>query len=130
MNTGDRKEVLLGTLFEAEGIEIVIRKTPSAQRVRRGSAAVEVPSDRAPVTSTEDDKRQPNGPAQVNAVRVMLGIKQVLVRVPFSRATLLRLVETGGFPKPCKIASKRIAWFEDDILAWQKSLECSSSKIG
>jgi prophage regulatory protein len=53
----------------------------------------------------------------------MLSIKHVLARVPFSRSTLLREVERGGFPKARAIAPSRVAWFEDEVEAWQKALD-------
>lgn len=56
-------------------------------------------------------------------VRTMLSIKQVLAKVPFSRATIYREMEAGRFPKAKQITPHRIAWFEEDILAWQDAIE-------
>ncbi|SHH42914.1 prophage regulatory protein [Bradyrhizobium erythrophlei] len=49
----------------------------------------------------------------------MLSIKQVLALIPFSRATLYREMEAGRFPAAHEIAPRRIAWFKDDVAAWQ-----------
>lgn len=55
--------------------------------------------------------------------RKMLNLKQVLAIVPLSRATLYREMDAGRFPKAREIALRRIAWYEDDIQAWQASLD-------
>jgi prophage regulatory protein len=55
-------------------------------------------------------------------LRKMLGLSQVLALVPFSRTTLYREMCEGRFPKAREIASRRIAWYEDDVKAWQEGL--------
>lgn len=55
--------------------------------------------------------------------RKMLNLKQVLEIVPFSRATLYREMEEHRFPKAREIAPRRIAWYEDDVTAWQLALD-------
>ncbi len=50
----------------------------------------------------------------------MLSIKQVLALIPFSRATLYREMEAGRFPAAPEIAPRRIAWFKDEVVAWQR----------
>ncbi|MET4090577.1 AlpA family phage regulatory protein [Bradyrhizobium sp. S3.5.5] len=55
--------------------------------------------------------------------RKMLGLKQVLAIVPLSRATLYREMDAGRFPKAREIAPRRVAWYEDDIEAWQAALD-------
>jgi prophage regulatory protein len=57
----------------------------------------------------------------------MLGMGQVLSLVPFSRSTLYREMDEGRFPKAREIAPRRIAWYEDDVMAWQESLD---KKVG
>jgi prophage regulatory protein len=49
----------------------------------------------------------------------MLSIKQVLALIPFSRATLYREMKAGRFPTAHEIAPRRIAWFKDEVAAWQ-----------
>ena len=53
----------------------------------------------------------------------MLSMKQVLALVPFSRATLYREMEAGRFPPAHEIAPRRIAWFVDDVKAWQTGIK-------
>ncbi|MGY4313711.1 helix-turn-helix transcriptional regulator [Bradyrhizobium sp. JR3.5] len=55
--------------------------------------------------------------------RKMLGMSQVLALVPFSRRTLYREMDEGRFPKAREIAPRRIAWYEDDVTAWQEELD-------
>lgn len=55
--------------------------------------------------------------------RKMLNLKQVLAIVPFSRSTIYREMEEGRFPKAREIAPRRIAWYEDDLTAWQLALD-------
>jgi len=57
----------------------------------------------------------------------MLGMPQVLSLVPFSRSTLYREMDEGRFPKAREIAPRRIAWYEDGVMAWQESLD---KKVG
>lgn len=40
--------------------------------------------------------------------------------VPFSAATLWRLVNAGKFPKPVKVTDQITAWRVSDIQAWSK----------
>ncbi len=53
----------------------------------------------------------------------MLSIKQVLALIPFSRATLYREMEAGRFPAAHGIAPRRIAWFKDEVAAWQLGIK-------
>ena len=62
-----------------------------------------------------------------NGIRKMLGMSQVLALVPFSRSTLYREMEEGRFPKAREIAPRRIAWYEDDVKAWQSGLDKKAS---
>lgn len=55
--------------------------------------------------------------------RKMLNLKQVLAIVPFSRSTLYREIEERRFPKAREIAPRRIAWYQDDVMAWQLALD-------
>lgn len=57
--------------------------------------------------------------------RKMLNLKQVLAIVPFSRSTIYREMEEGRFPKAREIAPRRIAWYEDDVTAWQRAIDKS-----
>ena len=57
--------------------------------------------------------------AAAGEIRPMLSIKQVLALIPFSRATLYREMQAGRFPAAHEIAPRRIAWFKDEVAAWQ-----------
>ncbi|KQB57162.1 MULTISPECIES: AlpA family transcriptional regulator [Acidovorax] len=43
---------------------------------------------------------------------------QVLVFIPFSRATLWRRVSAGTFPAPVKLSERITAWRVEDIRQW------------
>ena len=43
---------------------------------------------------------------------------QLLRIVPFSSATLWRLVGAGNFPKPVKLAPGVTAWEADAVISW------------
>ncbi|WP_456843597.1 helix-turn-helix transcriptional regulator [Bradyrhizobium sp. USDA 4510] len=49
-------------------------------------------------------------------------MRQVLALVPFSRATLYNEMTAGRFPKAHEIAPRRIAWYTDEVKAWQEGL--------
>jgi predicted DNA-binding transcriptional regulator AlpA len=61
--------------------------------------------------------------AQDGGTRKMLTIKQVLKLVPVSEKTLYRMQRDKDFPRSHPLDGKRRFWFEDEIAAWQKSLE-------
>jgi len=54
--------------------------------------------------------------------RRMLNEKQVLQIVPVSTVTLWRMEKSGRFPKGTYISANRKVWFEDEIVAWQNSI--------
>jgi prophage regulatory protein len=62
------------------------------------------------------------GEAEKPQFRPMLSMKQVLKIVPVSRSTLGRMINAGRFPKSHPLSDGRVAWFEDEIIAWQESL--------
>jgi prophage regulatory protein len=43
--------------------------------------------------------------------------------LPFSSATLWRMVRAGKFPKPVKLADRVTAWPAADVDAWRQSRE-------
>jgi len=65
------------------------------------------------------DEDQGEQHAAAAEIRPMLGMKQVLALITFSRATLYREMEAGRFPTAREIAPRRIAWFKDEVAAWQ-----------
>jgi predicted DNA-binding transcriptional regulator AlpA len=56
------------------------------------------------------------------AVRKMLTLEEVLTVVPVSETTLYRMQMDGRFPRSHAGLGQRRFWFEDEIRAWQDSL--------
>ncbi len=52
----------------------------------------------------------------------LLRLDQVLDRVPISKSSVLRQVAEGRFPRPVRVGERRVAWLEDEIVAWQTAL--------
>jgi predicted DNA-binding transcriptional regulator AlpA len=55
--------------------------------------------------------------------RRMLNEKQVLDIIPLSRTSIYRLEKAGKFPRSTYISPNRRVWFEDEIVAWQHSVD-------
>jgi prophage regulatory protein len=55
--------------------------------------------------------------------RRMLDEKQLLAIVPLGRSTLLRKEKEGKFPKSTYISANRRIWYEDQIVAWQNTVD-------
>jgi prophage regulatory protein len=49
----------------------------------------------------------------------LLRLEEVLARVPISKSSVLRQVSEGLFPRPVRVGERRVAWVEDEIIAWQ-----------
>jgi prophage regulatory protein len=62
--------------------------------------------------------------------RRMLNEPQVLEIVPVSRTTLHRMGKAGTFPKGVFISPNRKIWYEDEIVAWQESVDAFDPKRG
>jgi predicted DNA-binding transcriptional regulator AlpA len=52
------------------------------------------------------------------AGRRLVLVPTVLKRIPFSEATMWREIAARRFPGPVKIAARRVAFFEDEIVNW------------
>ena len=50
-------------------------------------------------------------------------IKDVLLLTKFSRVTIYRLIRDGRFPAPVAVSGRSNRWREDDIMAWEDSLD-------
>jgi predicted DNA-binding transcriptional regulator AlpA len=61
-------------------------------------------------------------PASQGELRPMLSEKQILDRLPIARSTLQKW-EGKIFPKSVPIGPNRKAWYEDEVVAWQKQRE-------
>jgi prophage regulatory protein len=54
-----------------------------------------------------------------NQVRFLLR-PEVQARTGLSASTLYYMIGRGAFPRPVRLTPRRVAWVEDDILAWQE----------
>ena len=61
--------------------------------------------------------------AYKSIARRMLNERQVLEIIPISRTTLYRMEKAGRFPKCIYISPNRRVWYEDEIVAWQNSVD-------
>ena len=50
--------------------------------------------------------------------RRLLRRPEVLDLVQFSLTTLYRLMANGDFPRPVKLGTRAVAWWEDEVLEW------------
>lgn len=48
----------------------------------------------------------------------MLTKKDLKTLVPYSHQHIARLEKAGGFPKRVQLGQCRVAWIEEEILAW------------
>lgn len=58
-----------------------------------------------------------------DTVRSMIRINDILRRLGIARSTLYEWVEAGEFPRPVNIGGMIVAFYEDEIAAWQKERE-------
>ena len=54
--------------------------------------------------------------------RRMLSVEDVLALIPVSRSTLFRMERSGQFPESHYVSPNRRLWYEDEVLAWQKTV--------
>jgi len=47
-----------------------------------------------------------------------LRLSEVRNRVPYSRATIYRLITAGQFPRPYSLGARAVAWLESEISTW------------
>jgi predicted DNA-binding transcriptional regulator AlpA len=66
------------------------------------------------------DDRATLVPDQREELRRMLSEKQILDRIPIARSTLQDWEKVKLFPKSVQIGPNRKAWYEDEVVAWQK----------
>ncbi len=48
----------------------------------------------------------------------LLTRKQVSTEIGLSERHIVRMVERGRFPRPCKIGTRHVRWFRSDLDAW------------
>jgi prophage regulatory protein len=59
--------------------------------------------------------------SEVDRGRKLLRLSAVLNRTGLSRATTYALMNAGEFPRPVRLSSRAVAWFEDSIDNWIES---------
>jgi len=57
------------------------------------------------------------------AMRNMVRMNDLLQRLGIGRRTIYDWMEAGTFPRPVNIGGKAVAFYEDEIAAWQKERE-------
>lgn len=53
----------------------------------------------------------------------LLKIREVVEQTTLHRATIYRLMNSGDFPKPVRITSRRVAWRRSEVEAWKEARE-------
>ncbi len=53
----------------------------------------------------------------------LLRIAEVTALVGLSRATVYRLIDSGGFPRPVRLSPGRVAWVRREVEDWMSRLE-------
>lgn len=56
-------------------------------------------------------------------VREMISLKQILAKIPVGRTTIWRMIKDGKFPKALSLTQGRVAWYADEVGAWQQKLD-------
>jgi prophage regulatory protein len=87
--------------------------------VERQDAEPEETSENRASAGPDGGDRAPDEPR----ARRMLTEREVLRLVPFSRSTLWRREREGSFPRGSYISANRKIWFEDEVCAWQRTIE-------
>ena len=73
--------------------------------------------DFAACPSTQRPSHDAETPADGSPAR-FLRLPEVRTRVPYSRATIYRLIAAGEFPRPYSLGARAVAWLSDEIDAW------------
>ncbi|MGA8090645.1 MAG: AlpA family transcriptional regulator [Terracidiphilus sp.] len=85
-------------------------------------------------SSALDSSHSPHTPAQNAAVSSEAGrirflrLSEVRSRVPYSRATIYRLIAAGQFPRPYSLGARAVAWLESEIHTWIDSRVAANSE--
>ena len=53
-----------------------------------------------------------------SAANRVIDVKAVCQLTSLHRATLYDMAKRGEFPRPIKLAKRRVAWRESDVLTW------------
>jgi prophage regulatory protein len=52
----------------------------------------------------------------------------IVERTGLSRATIYRMIDTGDFPRPLRLAARAIGWTEEQISIWESSRPYSTPR--
>lgn len=72
-------------------------------------------------TRLPDMSNQPSVPSGLPETGFVRQSQLVPNIVPFSSATLWRLVKAGKFPAPVRLADRVTAWRAEDVRAWMQA---------
>ncbi|WP_083783186.1 AlpA family phage regulatory protein [Oceanicaulis sp. HTCC2633] len=64
--------------------------------------------------------------SEPDATEQMLKIKEVTKLTSLSRSTIYALVDAGRFPRPRRLAARRVAWSREDVRQWMNA--CTAAK--
>jgi prophage regulatory protein len=95
---------------------------PLFEKLERECEAMCANQDQSQPGRGNDSSPRPDNEDVASKLRPMLSMKQVLNIVPVSRTTLWRMITDGKFPKSKTLSDGRVAWFEDEVIAWQTAL--------
>ena len=59
----------------------------------------------------------------------LLRLPEVKSRTGLGRSSIYRLVATGAFPRPRKLAERAVAWRESDIEKWIESRPVNAAHV-
>jgi predicted DNA-binding transcriptional regulator AlpA len=71
---------------------------------------------------TSEPAVEPRAAPAEPRLRIMLSEAQVLKIVPVSPSTLSRMEKDKVFPKSTYVSANRKIWYEDEIIAWQSTV--------
>jgi predicted DNA-binding transcriptional regulator AlpA len=93
-----------------------------ARRSRRFRSHQSYGEDFAMIAAQRQQTQSEDSALEKPAPRRMLNEKQVLEIVPVGRTTLYRMEKAGRFPRSTYISANRRIWYEDEIVAWQNTV--------
>lgn len=71
------------------------------------------------------DGREPTNPSRTD--KLTLSAKEVSRLTGLSRTHIWRLEKLGSFPARRQISPQRVAWLDDEVRAWARSLPVAGS---
>jgi len=61
-----------------------------------------------------------------SALRAMIRMQEIVERIHVGRSTIYRWMERDQFPRPINLGDGVIAFYEDEVVEWQKNREAQS----